>query len=386
MSVYKCRNQGHERWMIDVKIRSPDGRITRARRVSPIQTRRGAQQYERDVRQAIVNGSWGAPKREPAPTLASWVEIFVREHSEAKGLRPSTIKEQRGAFSRYLIPILGATTPIDTIGTPHFHRVRQAMAARGLGAKSMNNALGVLSRSFQFYFERQGLAVPHFVACMVKVPKLPPKFWEPERYEAMIAAAAQLGPRELAVILLMGDCGLRTGEVIGLEWSHVRWEPAPVIVVQRSYAAGHFGPPKGARPRTVPMTLRTAAALRAVPRTLRLPWVITRDSKWGSGHATRGSLTWLVHQAERVVQPDIDPGDVQLHKLRHTYVTRLAAAGVSARDIMELAGHRDLATSLKYMHVLPGATAAAVSALESFDQTEGQRRGSGEGPRTKTGA
>lgn len=212
------------------------------------------------------------------------------------------------------------------------------MAARGLGAKSINNALGVLSRSLQFYFERQGLAVPHFDACMAKVPKLPPKFWEPEQYEAMVEAAAQLGPSEVAVILLMGDCGLRTGEVIGLEWSHVRWEPAPVIIVQRSYAAGHFGPPKGARPRTVPMTSRTADALRALPRTLHLPWVLTRNSKWGRGHATRGSLTWLVHKAERVVQPGSKSGDVQLHKLRHGYVTRLAAAGVSARDIMELAG------------------------------------------------
>lgn len=224
---------------------------------------------------------------------------------------------------------------------------------------------------------------------MVKVPKLPPKFWELERYEAMVEAAAQLGPSGLAVILLMGDCGLRMGEVIGLEWSHVRWKPAPVIVVQRSYAAGHFGPPKSARPRTVPMTTRTAAALRAVPRTLHLPWVITRDSKWGSGHATRGSLTWLVHLAERVVQPDIASGDVQLHKLRHTYVTRLAAAGVSARDIMELAGHRDLATSLKYMHVLPGATAAAVSALESFDRTAAalrQHGGSTQGSPAETGA
>jgi integrase len=390
MSVYKSRKKGHERWIVDVEIRRADGQTIRARRVSPIQTRRGAEQYEREVRQAILDGSWGAPKSEPGPTLDRWVEIFVREHSEAKGLRPSTIKEQWGAYSGYLIPILGAATRIDTIGTPHFHRVRQAMHARGLGAKSMNNALGVLSRSLQFYFERQGLAVPNFDACMVKVPKLPPKFWEPEHYQALVEAAAQAGPRELAVLLLMGDCGLRTGEVIGLEWSHVRWEPAPVIIVQRAYAAGQFGPPKGARPRTVPMTTRTAAALRALPRTLRLPWVITRDSKWGSGHATRGSLTWLVHQAERIVQPDSDPGEVQLHKLRHTYVTRLAAAGVSPRNIMELAGHRDLATSLRYMHVLAGASAAAVSALESFDRDSAavlrQHGGSTEGPQTKTGA
>lgn len=43
--------------------------------------------------------------------------------------------------------------------------------------------------------------------------------------------------REFAALLLMGDCGLRTGEVIALEWDHIRWQPKPQIVVQRSYTA-----------------------------------------------------------------------------------------------------------------------------------------------------
>ena len=51
--------------------------------------------------------------------------------------------------------------------------------------------------------------------------------------------------------------------------------------------------------------------------------------------------------------------DGQLHKLRHTYVTRLAAAGVPARTIMDLAGHRNLSTTMRYMH-LYGITSDAL--------------------------
>ena len=51
-------------------------------------------------------------------------------------------------------------------------------------------------------------------------------------------------------------------------------------------------------------------------------------------------------------------------------MTRLAAAGVPARTIMELAGHTRLATSLRYMHALSGSGERAVAALEAFDQQE----------------
>ena len=45
-------------WMVDIKgFRHPDGRVEpRIRLKSPIQTRRGAEQFERQVRQALQDG------------------------------------------------------------------------------------------------------------------------------------------------------------------------------------------------------------------------------------------------------------------------------------------------------------------------------------------
>lgn len=359
-------------WMVDVKVKRPDGSTARVRRVAPEQTRAGARRYEHEIREQLLHGAHvaGEPiKLGPAPTLAQWVETFVAEHSQAKRLRPSTIREQRAVFRLYLLPALGSVR-VDAIRTPHFHQVRGALAARGLSPKTMNNALSVLSCAVRFYYERHGLDAPRFAACMAKVPKSPPKFWEPAQYDQLVQAAAKLGPIELAVVLLMGDCGLRTGEVVALEWSHIRWQPEPQIVVQRSYTAGDFGPPKGGRPRTVPMTARTVAALRAVPRSLTHPWVITRASKWGTGHTTRGSLAWIVCKVERAIGARVGNSrtDGALHRLRHTYITRLGVCGAPARTIMELAGHTALTTTLRYMHLMPGETSRAVSMLETFDR------------------
>jgi site-specific recombinase XerD len=50
--------------------------------------------------------------------------------------------------------------------------------------------------------------------------------------------------------------------------------------------------------------------------------------------------------------------------LRHTFCSHLAMRGAPARAIQELAGHRDLATTQRYMHLSPQATERAIRLLE----------------------
>ena len=42
-----------------------------------------------------------------------------------------------------------------------------------------------------------------------------------------------------------------------------------------------------------------------------------------------------------------------VHILRHTFCSHLAMRGAPARAIQELAGHQDLATTQRYMHLSP---------------------------------
>lgn len=52
------------------------------------------------------------------------------------------------------------------------------------------------------------------------------------------------------------------------------------------------------------------------------------------------------------------------HILRHTFCSPLAMRGAPARAIQELAGHRDLATTQRYMHLSLHAVEAAIRLLE----------------------
>ena len=53
-----------------------------------------------------------------------------------------------------------------------------------------------------------------------------------------------------------------------------------------------------------------------------------------------------------------------MHILRHTFCSHLAMRGAPARAIQELAGHKDLSTTQRDMHLSPAAKEAAIRLLD----------------------
>ena len=102
--------------------------------------------------------------------------------------------------------------------------------------------------------------------------------------------------------------------------------------------------------------MRLATALRD-HRHLRSARVLCRNGAALSADVVK-------HYVERAARrARLSEGGV--HRLRHTFCSHLAMRGAPARAIQELAGHQDLITTQRYMHLSPAALEGAIRLLES---------------------
>ena len=142
--------------------------------------------------------------------------------------------------------------------------------------------------------------------------------------------------------------------MMALEWRDIDLGRRQLCVA-RSEWRGHVTMPKGGRLRYVPLTRRLGDALRN-ERHMRGPRVLCN----GSGQPlTQKMFLTAITRAARCA--NVKPG---LHILRHTFCSHLAMRGAPARAIQELAGHRDLTTTERYMHLNPVAIENAIRLLD----------------------
>jgi integrase len=123
----------------------------------------------------------------------------------------------------------------------------------------------------------------------------------------------------------------------------------------------------------------SAAVLVAQPQTtvqLTGPRSVThfRPLSWRRCHARRSRRRLTrdrVIKAVRGSQRAAGLVDEGVHLLRHTFCSHLAMEGATIREIQELAGHADLSTTHRYMHLSPKATDNAIRLLDGRHRQRG---------------
>jgi site-specific recombinase XerD len=86
------------------------------------------------------------------------------------------------------------------------------------------------------------------------------------------------------------------------------------------------------------------------------------------------SLTFEGAISRAARKANVRPG---VHILRHTFCSQLAMRAAPARAIQELAGHQDLMTTQRYMHLSPAALDAAIRLLETGNEIPWRNDGGG---------
>ncbi len=149
------------------------------------------------------------------------------------------------------------------------------------------------------------------------------------------------GLRDRAMLELLYATGMRVSELVSLNMDDV------------SLASGYvrcFG--KGAKERTIPTHPAAIAALETYIQEAR-PGLIDKATEPALFVNHRGTrLTrqgfWLIIK-EYALKAGI--GQITPHTLRHSFATHMLSNGANLRDVQELLGHANIATTQIYTHV-----------------------------------
>jgi integrase len=156
----------------------------------------------------------------------------------------------------------------------------------------------------------------------------------------------------LTPIVLLGlNTGLRRGELFALRWADVDLV-APRLTVQG-------GTSKGGQTRYVPLNSDAITALTTwrdqVISGNTLPDLVFPSAS-GEKFDTIKTVWRALMKAAKIT-------DFRFHDLRHTFASRLVQRGVNLNTVRELLGHADMKMTLRYSHLAPENTAAAVARL-----------------------
>ena len=336
---------------VDIIVQLPDGTKMRERRKTPCTSKSAAQRWGEE-RQAILLLK-GKPRKREVPMLAQFGDRFVEEYAVANRQKPSTVSTKRIVLKKHLVPMLGRKR-LDEIKNEDVQKVKAKLSH--LKPKSVNCVLTVLSKLLKVAVD---WGVIEIMPCTVRLlksqsPTLP--FYDFDDYERLIEGAAKVGPEALAAVLLGGDAGLRRGEIIALEWSDIDFR-REMLTVARSSWHGNVDTPKSGRSRQIELTERLSKALKAI-RHMRGDRVLYEDGKPVNDTVLH---RWMQSAQRRT---GLRVGGGGLHILRHSFCSHLSMQGAPARAIQELAGHADLTTTMRYMHLSPSSRRDAIKLLD----------------------
>lgn len=340
-------------WFVDVKFRSLDGRAQRIRKFSPVQTKRGAEQYEQQLRQSLVDGTYGKPEEEEVPreipTLGAFAKEFIDTYATANN-KPSEVQSKRTILKWHLVPEMGSLK-LNEIGQRKIENYKARKLASGLSPKTVNNHLTVLRRLLSLAVEWEQLDhLPPFK--WLKVPDPEFDFLDFEEAGRLVAGADEAWR---PMILVGLKAGLRLGELIGLRWEDVDLV-AGRLMVRRAVARGIIGTPKSGRSREIPTSDELLRALKG-HRHLRGELVFCdADGRLLTKEECKHPLWRACKRAGLRL--------LGWHALRHTFASHLVMRGAPIKAVQEMLGHATIEMTMRYSHLSPDVRRDAVGLLD----------------------
>lgn len=298
-------------------------------------TRRKA---EAELRERLVRVERGGYRR-PAPiTFKTYAEAWFTEGKARRRWKPGTVAQYVTVRKR-LIEHFGGM-PLANIRPRHVAEY-VAATSRKLGAASVNRDLAVMHAILKSAFREE--LVDRNAAEAAERPKVPPfrpTILEPQEVARVLREFTDEQARIVFLTLVL--TGLRRSELQRLRWQDVNLVEC-VLRVRDSKSED------GIRSVAIPSTLAEGLWQH------RRATAFQGDGELVFCHPKQGTVyraeTFRTAFLAALKGAGIDKQPRPFHDLRHTAITNDAAAGSSPIAVMTKAGHANMTTTKRYMHL-----------------------------------
>jgi integrase/recombinase XerD len=287
-----------------------------------------------------------------------WIELYLRTHCVARGLRPLTIAAYEKTLTQFHDWVrlkVSDCEPDQITARDVLSYVQYLREVRDNGDSAINRSVVVLR---QFYAAMVAMAQLEYgdnplasFPSIKAVPRKLPVALSSDQVSRLLDEPKPdtiLGLRDRALLALLYGTGIRASECASLRNTNVDLVQLTITVQG-----------KGGHERTIPLNPQLAEVLRTYveargPALNNAPLFRSRFGR----PLSRGGIyervrTW--GQRSRVGIP-LSP-----HRIRHTFATHLVRAGVGLVTIRDLLGHRLITSTQVYLHVTADDLRAAAA-------------------------
>lgn len=286
-------------------------------------------------------------------------KYFLQWLMAQRNVSPETIKSYRDTFRLYLkyietrCGVPPAKMSITQFDADHILEFLAHLdKERGNSSKTINNRLAAL-HSFVKYLifelpEYSGLLNRSMMVPFRKAEKRQMEFLTEDEFSALkntCKTETALGRRDMLMLLLLYNTGIRVSELVGLKLSDIHIDSQSTSAYIRVYG-------KGRKERDVPLWKSTAKYLASYMNDHAYSESSNLFANCIDGDLTRSGvryrLDYLQKKASATVQ-SLAKKNITPHTFRHTTALRMLQSGIDISTIAIWLGHESIITTHKYM-------------------------------------
>ncbi len=304
-------------------------------------------------------------------TLGEWLDAWMKDY-KFRALEPITYTQYTRIIDTIIKPAIGHKK-LSSIKTPDIQKfinslqrdgIRQDNGAGGYSTAYIQKIRNMLHDAFD-QAATNGMIVRNPVngVEMPKQTKPQIRVLSHDEQERFIKA---LDGFELRPMFMLALCtGMRRGELLGLTWDCVDFRNKTITV--RQSATRYKDPVTGQAVHTLKEP-KTWTSYRKIPMVDNIIPILRNhmegqrihmtNPKWNPNDLVFCSSKGTIIEANtvnRYLNQIIKRAELEkfsMHALRHTFATRMMEAGVPAKVVQEMLGHKDVALTLNtYTHV-----------------------------------